>query len=1542
MITKKGLSLSITVIVSVAILLAVIAPHASAPIHDNLNINFEHIHEGVTYQEFLVTVQNLESIAKKIDLKLIIDSTSFPITDLSSVRMWVHKYIDKEIPTYEEVCLPYKYNNTLVDNCTIKQNGTTVIQALEWVDAKDQYFKRTANAYTQGMGEINIPKYSSDDGFGPGIKEFKIRINTPMINEWGSAGILRWNVSNILFYDLGNSSWWNTSWSKCKNISIDSADNNQSFEPIEINLTGLTFNHTNEIRIVSAGCSNDGDEIPRDIISNTSNSAYVVFLANRSNTSSINYSVYYDNAGVSAPSYTSSLVNTSYHSDTLHMVKWDTATGKINITVDMTDRNNTDWALETFIHNVTIDDTEITGFQIGYEETRRGILWDAVFQENISKNVTFDTCGDVRCHWNGTMDNSTGHSTEYDIYVYDRFPMFKINIGPVNSQDNGLQLGRITIHLTNNINTMAYRNSTPDNKWVTSDTGQIIPQEDEQWFLGSETDAPTGQAAFVSSNISGLFNVSVVDLCINCWTSEDALLIGNGTTGGNPPWQVNPSGGDFWIYASNLSESSGEPTVRNYWKLINDPPTVILGSEESSDSTAPDLLIITANDTHTSDTTPDISFIANDSIDTTITCTLYNDTGTAINNATPTNGTADTITFNDSQPDSRFFYYLTCQDSSSNANTTSNYSFVVDTTGPDLVITTTNDTWTADSTPDISYSVNDSLNITLSCTLYNDTGTAINNATPTNGTADTIIFNDSQGEGRFYYYLSCQDGLANANTTSNYSFRIDTIYPLIAYTSDTTSAGTQSSTTITINVSINETNINTTGWSWNSTNYTAWDGNTSEHYWVTNTSLDNGSYTFYVWVNDYMEQFNFTSSRTVNIDIDAPDINITAPENKTYSVRNVTLDFGSTEDLNWSAYLLINETGEHSYNDCENRSTYPSNTAKSGNDACTWLQGIWRIGDTRNLTHIFNMSENITVTTIVVPFNRYVEPDSSQKFSILLGQAGNFDGDNPNITSSWLVVDTIEMNTTNNDTGSDGRNVAGFANITFNLSEPYFMESGSIYAIAFNTSGDDGDSIADELNFLDIWNSDDSDCPDGNNTWMQFPPGTKPIGRCGWFQFYLYGGVSDANSTDICNGSTWNGTDCSVWTNLTHTDGYYGMILYANDSAGNNNKTSITYYTIDTTDPAIIEPAQYPDCIENGSAGGFTWVQNENMGLLYSKCNFTRPNGTSEMITNPTTANATVSCLIITYEIADNYTINITLMDYANNTDTFEIDFTVRETCGGVEETAGAQQAEPVEAPPAAVSVGGAGPGFYPDVDPYAVYTPRKLTSTLPIELDEDNIILIDDPEIAVTMIVIKPSRPYREVEINVTGHTREAVITYPPQGPTYQYFSIDTSEDLGIKNTITISFRVSNQWISATGQPAEKVSLLIWTGFGWDALPTIITNTSNTYTYFISTINHLSTFAIASVAEVPIVTFESSFLSPIIGPLGAIHIILLILATLWVVGRREKKKKLEGVDILIAIGIVVFVAVTIFGTSELSNYIFNTFNSTVENATVFFNATGG
>lgn len=117
---------------------------------------------------------------------------------------------------------------------------------------------------------------------------------------------------SILFIQSANAEWWNNSWYKCRNITLYRNDENtaRTWEEVEFNFTDVSCSAAdcNDVRIINQPCWNGGSEVWSSVLSNTSTSVFVSFIANRSTSSNSTYSIYYDNPSASAPNYDTGLV----------------------------------------------------------------------------------------------------------------------------------------------------------------------------------------------------------------------------------------------------------------------------------------------------------------------------------------------------------------------------------------------------------------------------------------------------------------------------------------------------------------------------------------------------------------------------------------------------------------------------------------------------------------------------------------------------------------------------------------------------------------------------------------------------------------------------------------------------------------------------------------------------------------------------------------------------------------------------------------------------------------------------------------------------------------------------------------------------------------------------------------------------------------------------------------------------------------------------------------------------------------------------------
>ncbi len=175
----------------------------------------------------------------------------------------------------------------------LKKNITSEIDVMEYIEVCE-----VANITEQLCKDVATGKTHKEDL----VKEEWVEYKGEVLDEgnyvWKLEGIKELNqdidwIFTIRGKRFTNWAWWNTDWTKCKDLSIETSVNKNSWIA-ELNITGLTFSNITELRIVSASCRDDGSEVKSTILQNGSDWAVMTWLVNSSG-SSLNYSVYYDN-----------------------------------------------------------------------------------------------------------------------------------------------------------------------------------------------------------------------------------------------------------------------------------------------------------------------------------------------------------------------------------------------------------------------------------------------------------------------------------------------------------------------------------------------------------------------------------------------------------------------------------------------------------------------------------------------------------------------------------------------------------------------------------------------------------------------------------------------------------------------------------------------------------------------------------------------------------------------------------------------------------------------------------------------------------------------------------------------------------------------------------------------------------------------------------------------------------------------------------------------------------------------------------------------
>ncbi|ODS41851.1 MAG: hypothetical protein MSIBF_00355 [Candidatus Altiarchaeales archaeon IMC4] len=221
------------------------------------------------------------------------------------------------------------------------------------------------------------------------------------------------------------------------------------------------------------------------------------------------------------------------------------------------------------------------------------------------------------------------------------------------------------------------------------------------------------------------------------------------------------------------------------------------------------------------------------------------------------------------------------------------------------------------STPQFNYTVSGSI-ANYTCHLLIN-GTGYNTSVAQNGIAKVVTANNSIApDGVYQWQVNCTyDSMTNSSAAR--TITIDTTHPALNFTLAPANNSYLTRNWTEINISINETNLDTFVFNWNGStnatcNITACDnGNitgTAPNRWffINKTDLADGTYTYYGQANDsagnqnwtYGEGnlYNSTQPRYLKIDTTNPAVSITYPANGQYfNTKTITIN-GTTIDTN--------------------------------------------------------------------------------------------------------------------------------------------------------------------------------------------------------------------------------------------------------------------------------------------------------------------------------------------------------------------------------------------------------------------------------------------------------------------------------------------------------------------------------------------------------------------------------------------------------------------------------------------------------------------
>ncbi len=298
--------------------------------------------------------------------------------------------------------------------------------------------------------------------------------------------------------------------------------------------------------------------------------------------------------------------------------------------------------------------------------------------------------------------------------------------------------------------------------------------------------------------------------------------------------------------------------------------------------------------------------------------------------------------------------------------------------------------------------------------------------------------------------------------------------------------------------------------------------------------INGANYTFNISaVNTTGDAGPNSTSTWMFVDTVAPAINVQSPLNGTnYTTMTIKFNITGSETLSWAGYSLDGAANISMANETGDWNAQNTSMAQGSHTVVFWVNDS--AGNINSTSRTFSVDSIAPVVTINTPANNafvnympYINgtaTDAGTGLASIKTNSSNYSGVDEtspfNFSAAGLIDGTYTVNVSANDTAGN----VGWANVTFTYDTiPPFVQ------IALPAGGANYSSASRTLNYT----ATDSNL---NTVWYQY-----------------------------------NGTNTTLTGNDTFTalnNQQSTLVLYANDSAGNVNATSITF-TVDTAAPII-------------------------------------------------------------------------------------------------------------------------------------------------------------------------------------------------------------------------------------------------------------------------------------------------------------------------------------------------------------------------------------
>jgi len=473
-------------------------------------------------------------------------------------------------------------------------------------------------------------------------------------------------------------------------------------------------------------------------------------------------------------------------------------------------------------------------------------------------------------------------------------------------------------------------------------------------------------------------------------------------------------------------------------------------------------------------------------------------------------------------------------------------SFTIDTVSPSLsVVAPSNNSNTTDNSLDVTYSVADN---NLDSCWYSDNG-GVNNSLV--GCAN--ITSVTWGEGSHAVVIYANDTFGNLNS-SGVTFNVDSVSPTLSVVAPSNNTNT-SDNSLDVTYTAIDANLGSCWYSDNGGVNNSLVGCAN----ITSVTWGEGSHTVVIYANDTFGNSN-SSGVTFNVDTINPNIEINSPVNGSYSGDNTLNVTYTVSDTNLDDCWYSDNGGANStLAGCANITSI------------TWDEGSHTVivyandtfGNINQSSVMFTVNSFLPTISFSFPSNGLIS--NNESLDVLYTVSGT------NIDSCWYSNDTMSVNTS----------LASCANIT---SVTWSEESHTVTVWANNTGGFVGsNSISFEIDLtnpgITINSPSNGLATNDDSLNVTYTVLDTNLASC-WY--------------NDNNGENSTLTNCNNITSVTWDEGEHTVNIYANDSAGNNNQTSVTF-TIDSVSPnvSIIHPIN--GIVYSSNSVDLNWSVNEDI-----------------------------------------------------------------------------------------------------------------------------------------------------------------------------------------------------------------------------------------------------------------------------------------------------------------------------------------------------------